>query len=500
MGLLSNSFVNSISNKELTTVSQAQGIASKLLPNTTSEISGAIGGVVSKLESGASSLLGSVTGTASSGVSSVTGTIGGYLSSAVKSVDGTFSSGASSLASGIDSLFSSSFQNTVKTGSATVQTGMSDPVATLQKSLDSKTGMYKLTSTSTQAQRVSNLGSAVNADGTPNLTGTSLSTVLNRYNFSSASSILPTLMSNAKTSAVGGIYTNLMSTTSSTVSSVTSTVSSVKSATSTAFSQVAALTSLSSYIPTDMQQLIGTVSAASTTGDSYVATDTEGNVTSTVATATSGTTASLVNQINSLGSSLGCTTSYNYTSVTGNNTAYNASLYLSATQGLQSIFQELADCERSASNGSQAVMSALFGQSSGSDLGMANVILSKITSPSTVNTTANTTSLVSNPNLTSSDVSTVNSIFSTIGASPTSTLSSSTATGSTNIFTSLFGVKAPVKMGAEAVSATSVDYIDLAKVRKTTDSFVSALLGTDVYAAVNRSTPMTIQSDGSLSV
>lgn len=500
MALLSGSFVNSISNQELNTVSQAQGIASRLLPNTTSTISGAIGGAVSRLESGASTLLGGVTRGASGGISTITGTVGGYLSAAVKSVDGTFSSGASSLASGIDGLFSSSFQNTVKSGAATVQTGMSDPVATLQKSLDSKTGMYRLTSTSTQAQRVSNLGSAVNADGTPNLTGTSLSTVLNRYNYSSASSILPTLMSNSKTSAVGGIYTNLMSTASSTASSVTSTVSSVQSTTGNMFSQVASLTSLSAYIPSDMQQLIGTVSATSTTGDTYVATDTAGNVTSTVATASSGTTASLINQLNSIGTSLGCTGSYNYTSVTGNNTAYNASLYLSATQGLQSMFQEFADCERSSSNGSQAVMSALFGQSAGSNLGMTNLILNKITSPSTVNTSANTSALVSNPNLTGSDASTVKSIFSTIGASPTATLSSSTAAGSSNFFTSLFGAKAPTKMGVVETSSTSVDYIDLAKIRKTTDSFVSELLGTDVYSAVNRSTPMTIRSDGSLSV
>lgn len=493
MGILSNSFVNSINNSTLNAVAQSQGIAFRLLPKTSSAVSGAIGGLTSTIESGASAALSTVVGSIGSTVSPVTNTIGGYLTTGTSAVDtwvssigssaasylsageqsvaSTFNSGSTSLASGINSLFTSSFQNTVTPGSATVQTNISDPVSTLSKSLDPKTGMYRLTPSSTRASQVSNLGTVTNADGTPILTGTTLSTLSSRYNFSSPDSIVPTLMSNSKTTGVGSVYQNLFDSYTTTTTAVSSNVNSA----TTLYGETASLISGSgwtSLIPADVQQLISTASSGN---DTYVSYDSDGNVTSTLKSTSSTTITSLVNQLNTVSNQLGCTGSYNYVSTNAEGVAYNSSLYLSSMNGLQSIFQTLINCQRSSESGSQAILKALFGLNAGTNLGIANLTLSKILSPTTVNTATNRAAILTNNNLTASDVSTVSNMFTTLGSNPVTEYSSASATGST-------------------------PYVDLAKVNTSSTNFVDALLGTDVYTLANGGTALSISSNGTITV
>ena len=466
MGVLSNTSVSASNSQALNSVAKLQGVASTALPRAASTVTDAISGSVFGLEKNATALAGGALSSAATTLSPVAA----YVTKGLNSAVSLFGKGADDLASGINNLFTSSFQDTVKPGAATVQTGISDPVSTLKSTLNPNTGMYTITSASLLPTQVANLGNAVLADGTPNLTGTQLGTLLDRYQFSSPSSIIPTLLSNKKTSAVGSVYQNLFST----VATVASTAGSAYETYQTVSGQVSDLIATDGLVALVPAALQSTVMGDISGGDTYFATDVDGNVISTVSTTNTSATASLLNQINFAASVLGCTDSANYVSTNANNISYNSALVSAALYGLTNLLHDLVNCKLSAGSVAQGVLGTLFGHTAGSDLPTSSIILGAMAAPATANTEANQTAILTNPNLTSTDTTTVNVMFATLGGSASDYYNTPIST------------------------SDSSSYVDLSKVGSSTPTFTNSLLGNDIYSTVNNSSPMSLDVTGNL--
>ena len=434
-------------------------------PNSVSQIANTVTKGVSSLEAAA--------------VSTATSVASSYLQAALASVTSTFSSSVTSLASGISSAFSGAFTNTNNPATSTTTTLISDPI--VSNFLQSKTptsSAFTVSSLNAGVQPVSVTGAtAATTTLASSMTSTTLSTVLDRFNLDSASNVVSTISNSSTANQLSGLFTNLSAPTPSAVTSlqvttpVTTTSTQVVSSTQSQENDLAGFLGQTS----SLSQALGGQNLSSY----YITNPTTSLVNSVTNTpvVTNGTSvdATTANALTQLAMQAGCTPSItNYTSANQQASTYNTALALAAQAGLQDLVNSLLGCSQaSTSTGQQSLVNAFVAAMS-SQLGISSTLVAGINNPSVLNTPYVSQSLVTNPTLSASDVSTLNSLLTTIGSSSTQ---------------------------AMCVAGTSSDtypLYDLSVVSNIQPDVTNALLSDDTITNYLNGTEMTLQPTGTL--
>lgn len=408
-------------------------------PEELTQIQSGYTGSVSKIPKAASTAIsGTILGSSGIPTASLTGgvsQINSYLQSSLTSITSTFSNAVKGLASGLDSTLSGLFKDTnVKTAS-TITSLISDPIKT--NFVDTKiptSSAFKITSFEAGSQAISMTGASSqfgsNADS---MIGTSLSTIMNRFNLDSSSGLASSITGSNSSSSLKSLF--------STVGSLTKSVSGVAQ-TVQAISQIPnQLTqSLTRSINNEIQALTGrSGTLTNLTGvdasSFYLGTgtltlqDQNGNLVSTTGSGTDSTTA---NALLSIARLIGCDTSNvtEYSSVNELASLFNMILSLASQQGLSSLVNSLLGCSMATTVYGQTAVTNAFTSVAGSDLTIASSLLGQITNPLTLNNPTLTRSIVSNPNLTAADTATLETLLAQLGATPLSAYETTTVDSS----------------------------------------------------------------------
>lgn len=405
------------------------------------------------ISSGSTTALGTAASTIKSASSAITGVVNqvtgvekavnAQLQSALTSITGTFTGAVNSLASGINPSLSGLFKNTNVKTAATTTTAISDPVATnLLKAPNASA--FTIGSFQAGSQTVGSSGISVQfGTGAGTMVGTSLSTVLDRYQLDSSANLGGTITSSTASAKTGGLFSSLGSIVKS-VSTVVKTVKQVESlavntvhavestavraATVAINSVTGAINSVERGVANDLGSFVGRTSGLTgltgqpssayfMSGSPYTLATSNGTL---VNTNGSGIDANTANTISNLAGIAGCVTGgVSYTSYNELASLYNAALNLATKFSLTDLVNSLLGCNQASTVFGQQSLVSSFMTATTSSVTLATSIAGKIQSPATLNTPYVNQSIVMNPNLSAKDLSSVSVLTGAIGSTPT---------------------------------------------------------------------------------
>jgi hypothetical protein len=362
-------------------------------------------------------------------ISSFVNSNSNYLRSAIQSTLNTFDKTTNSLASGINTRLAGIFKNTNVASASTVSTRISDPVASnLLASKKPTATSWRVTGGDTGSQALTSSRTTAGT-GAAQMTGTSLTTLLNRFKTDiGAATSLPTVLANkVNSNQMNALFNKAIPGGSSTVSSLSSAGSLVSVSTGKALTQTLG-TSKSGFTDisfNDLTQFQGQVSPVSTafggrdfsgyyySGGDYSLMTRDGSM---VNTNKSGVDANTANAILGLVRTIGCSVTNNeYLSTNQVNSLFGLGLLLAALEGMVDLVTDLLNCSHASGQFGQQALARAFTQSSGSQLGVAGSILDKIDAPQSLYTPDLSYSILTNPSLSASNKSSVDSIFGKLG-------------------------------------------------------------------------------------
>jgi hypothetical protein len=411
------------------------------------------------------------------------------LGSAIKSLTATFSGSKTALAGGISPSLAKLFTNTNNPNTSTIVTTTSDQVKTnlINGGVAASNG-FTISSSQAGAQSLSVAGaSSSNGSGLFGMTGTQLSTVINRFNLDSITQLPGAASNSLLSSKMNGLFSTLAVDAGSLVSSVAGNTGLGKLLASTTTAVVAGSLGLTKINnPANDRSLFSSstsgLSSALSTSDfsSFYLTnptttllDDNGNP---VATNGSGVDVDTANAILSLIKLAGCDTPVtDYNSANHQASLFNLGLNLSAMNGMSDLVSNLLGCSHASTALGQQSLTTAFVSSAGVQPAVASSILGSISSKSPLNTDFIAKSIVTNPNLSAKDVGTVNGIFTQLGS------------------TSLGAMTVP------SVTPFAVPVYDLGTISQASPSFVDGVFGDTTMTDYLSSYEMKLQSDGSLS-
>jgi hypothetical protein len=388
------------------------------------------------------------------------------------SVTNAFSADVTSLASGVNSALAGAFNNTnVKTASTT-STAISDPLATLQAGKVATSTPFSLTSFSNSSSAASSSTSAAGSLSAQ-MTGTQLSTVLDRYNLNSTNLVSTTVASATQASLVSGLLSSVASVTSSITATVGAVAKAVTSTVATVNHDVALFTAQTSA-------LSNALGGGSIAGQYIPATTTTllSSTGSLVNTNNSGVDSITANAIVGVANASGCTTATTYQSYSAAASALATALTTAATSGLSDLTSSLVGCSVATTPLGQTALTNAFTAASTTQIGTASTILGGIAAPLTLNTPAITSGIITNQNLTAADAASVNSVMTSLGTT-------------TETAYSIPGPSYP-SPGYLVIDSTAVS--------NSSSGFVDASFGDSTLTDFGSAVPMSTTSTGSLDI
>ena len=490
MGFLSTSVISSpIASGGTTSVATAQGVSTRSVTAIPTAVASAVGTTIG-------TAAGAVVGT----VAVAENTATSFLAAAIKSVDGVFASGVNALASGLDGALSGIFSDTNNTAASTTTTQISDPLATnlLNQQLPSS-GMFGVGSLQSGSSQIGIAGqNSTFGSLASSMTGTQLSTVLDRYNLDSSSNLTGVLANSLTGQAlygllgeVGSVVGTVVGTAAGAVGAVAGgalgTAASVVNTTeeSAAVAYGSTVSAALSSLGADQSAYLGTANGVSTLAGlsasdvgSFYGSDLGGvsllsSAGAIVDTLGSGVSAQLANAIVSLAGNAGCDVGgYGYNSYGGQTGAYNLGLYLASVTGMGDLLSAMMSCGLGPpALGQNGLTTAFIGASSRYP-SIALTLLGGIVAKTVLNTAVITSGILTNSSLVASDLGTVGSIMSGIG---TTTLDAYTV---------------------PEISDVDLNTYNSAIMASSPDSFLNAAMGTTTMAAVLGGYAVPLQPDG----
>ena len=169
--------------------------------------------------------------------------------------------------------------------------------------------------------------------------------------------------------------------------------------------------------------------SSSGTGATYASID---DPTKTIYTKDASTTASNVNKLsNTAKNVLNCSTVGNVQSVDVSSTISSTLLNLASQSGYTELVSSFLQCQSFLGSKNDSTLSKIVSLLGGSHPATSSVLISAMSAPSTLNQQSYTSSVLTNPALTSADTADVTKIFDQIGADPKATYATESAGGTT---------------------------------------------------------------------
>jgi hypothetical protein len=413
-----------------------------------------------------------------SGVSTITNNSVGQLSSAIQSISGTFSKVSSQLATGIDKALGDLFKNTnSKVGSA-VNTKISDPVST--NLLTNKTPVssaFKITGLEEASKAVSMSGiSSSFGSKAPEMVSTEISTLLNRFNLDSSNNLGKQISNSSSSKALKGLVSD--------VSKVTKDISNLTNQFNTAKNTI--LNSSSTVLKTinnDLQSFVGKTSNLSnllginttqyfTAGVNNTLKDNLGNV---IDTRGSGVDRNVANTLLDIARTIGCAPPVDlYDSVNEINSLFATLLATASSLRLDDLVDALLGCNQATTDAGQDSVIYTFNEVAATDPVMADKLLDSISNPALVSTEAIQRDIVTNPNLSINDISSINSITAKLGSS------------------------IPDAFSVPGISTPSNKVYNLASIDQSSPSFVDGAFSDQSLTIVTSGKPLELSTEGYL--
>lgn len=473
MSFLDTSVVNAtVANKGATAVAQAQKTIAIPITAVSTNVSSSVATAVRGPSVVSSGGLG---GTSLNNAASTA--VNNFIQSAIKSISGTLGSSKTGLASGISPPLSKVFTNTNIPSASNTVSRVSDPVNVLSLK-NPASSAFRVTSASPGSQTVDISGANSKfGSGADAMTGTILSTVLNRFNLDSASNLLSSITNSFTGSKVSGLFASL-----NVDPAVSAAVTGVNATDLTAF-----VKNNTFLTDNDLNNFLGNSASLNNalgggqdfssffqTNNVYSLINQNGQAVSTNGSGVDATTANAILGILNLA---GCgIADLNYSSFFEKSSLFNLGLNLSALNGMKAEVEALLGCSHASTmSGQQSIINA-FLATSGSQLEMADTVLSHVDVPSSVNNDYLNKTIVTNPRLRSTDVTTLDSVFGKLGTTTTKAVSVPTA------------------------SSSSYPVYDVSLLSATQPSLVSGIFGDTTIVDYFNSSPMTLQKDGRLAL
>lgn len=414
------------------------------LTNGASDISSLTSGVNSLtggLTSGVSSSVNSVVGTATNYVPGAINTVEGYASTVINGVTSLFNAGEHAVASLVDDVFhpSSLFGDSNSKTQSAINTLTPDAFGSSFKGGTPQSMMFTTSpiNSSLTGLSLSGQSSTSTLGMFEPITGLQ-QTLSNRFGLSSlvgtiGSDIHSAVSAVTQNSLISGLYSGI-----STAVSVAGQVVSTAQSVGAAESSVGTVEGVVDGATDEYHNLVGGMAlqlTGSATGlDSFFDSSLPGLATVTGGSLTgynSSTPLGFVNGlINGASSSLGCTIggpSAYATAYAATQSALAALLSMCAGAGLTSLLQQLFGCSSYGSYG-QSVSQNLFMNYAGSNAATASTLMTGLAPGQITPSVSLNQSIVTNPNLTPSDVGYVQNIFTGLGVTDTSSVYQSAQT------------------------------------------------------------------------
>ncbi len=380
-----------------------------------------------------------VTGTIAAGEQLVASTVGAVVktaenvvSEAVSGVATLFSSAEHAVASAVTSTVSSIFGNTSNTALSQVATIIPDPIASSFAGGTPQSTLFSTSPINAQVGQISFAGqSSSSTYALPASIEGSLSTLSSRYGQSTSYLSAPgnlnsTVSGDLKTSYLSGAFTSL------------------GTGIATGIQTVATVGAVVNTVSNDYQSLVNGISrdlTGSTTGlngfyNPLLPTTATANGTP-IAGIPPQTSSSTLDSLTSAVSALGCgvNSTVGYTPYGATQSLYGSLLALASQLNINTLLDDLLGCSQYGAYG-QSVATNMFYSSAGSNAGTALTLSNYIPASGISVTRPLTTSIVTNPNLSPSDTSSVLGILTNLKVQPASVLTTGTQIGDDNVWDS----------------------------------------------------------------
>lgn len=363
-------------------------------------------------------------GTVSS-VNTALGSVNSFLQSSLKSINSVFDTGVKSLASGLDSTLTNLFKDTNVKSSSTTTTLISDPIKTnLINAKIPASSSFKIDPFEAGSQSVGMSGfSSQFGSNASSMIGTNLSTVMNRLNLDSVSSVANGVATNKSSTSLKSLFSTVSSVTK-TISGVAATVQAIKQVPNQVAAQLTRSISNSVQSFTGRSDLLANLTGKDASSY-YLGTNTlslldqDKNVVTSTSTSTDANTA---NAILAVAREIGCDTNgvTEYSSTNELSSLYNLILSLASEQGLTDLVNSLLGCSMASSTyGQSAIITALKSVSS-TDIATTNQLLAHVTDPTILQKNQDLArSILSNSNLSSADAAAVSAALAALNYTPT---------------------------------------------------------------------------------
>ena len=387
------------------------------------------------------------------------------IANSIKSVSSVFGLDKSRLAKSIDSIIGNVFDDTNIKKASTTTTKISDPTATNLTA--PKSSGFLLTSLEAGSKTQSPKDSSSKFGSLSDLmTGTNISTVLDRYNLTSENTLNITLNNEAFENNKKGLFSDLskisnfvnkatvaVSRVSNLVTATRATVSNVINSSNGSNSRINAVSSRNpislfnnqntadrpllklASIANDVSAFVGTVDNLSTAlggadlSNFYISgsrntptlMNQSGGLVSTRGYDIDSVTA---NSILGVARNSGCNVgSENFSSYQNRASLFNVALTSAAQNGLDDLVDSLLNCSMATTSlGAQAINNS-FISTVASNIETGLTILDRVVNKSSLNTPSLRESIITNPSLKASDVPTISAIMVSLGTTSTGALS-----------------------------------------------------------------------------
>lgn len=366
------------------------------------------------------SLSGSKTSTSSNGTSttSIISSAQEVVKSAVSSVSKIFADDSKALPDSATSITKPLFGDSSKPDATAgaVKTPIADPVASNFSKATPKSTIFKTTNATTALTPTDLTGQTTSSD--PNILGR-LSSLIRRYGSdlvtSTVGGVSGTISGALKSNALTGVYSGLSTITStvkSTEAGVGSVISSAEGVIGTGITDFRALTAgIARTLTGNDLGLDGMYNA-----DLPVTATPEGAVIDGVPSNMSATTLqTLISSVKGLGCSVA---NIDINAYGAEQSLYAGLLGLASELNFTSLLKNMLNCNRFDSN-MQSIGAGLFNTYAGSNATVANTLLTALPSTAVAGTPSLGKTIVSNPNVTTTQVSDVTSMLSTLKVTPT---------------------------------------------------------------------------------
>lgn len=341
------------------------------------------------------------------------------LRSAIQSISGVFSKASNELASGIDKALSGIFKDTNVKTSSTVPTRISDPIKTnLLNSKSPISTAFKISSLESGSSASTNSSlSSVFGSNSANMVGTEITTLLNRFNIDSQDNLISKISNSAEGQAVRGLLSDV----SGVTRDITNLTNNVRNATNVVLRSTATAVQ---GVTNSLQGFLGrTNSLSNLTGMNmsqfFVADpnntlrNSQGNA---INTRGSGVDSGVANDLLNLARTINCGVPTDfYDSLTEIDSLFRSLLAMATNFRLDDLLDNLLACNRVNSQIGQDTLVYVFEEFATEDPTSANKILTNIENKSLLSTDKIYKDIVTNPNLSTSDVGTINSIITNLG-------------------------------------------------------------------------------------